>query len=472
MNANGGISMVTGFPTLDTATVNAGGTSTIGTSAGGLTFRMQNGGTLNVKSGAVWNIVNDVPIENDGGTTPVINNAGTFEKTGGAGTTNIGATFNNTGNVTAKAKTMAFNAGFTQTNGSTNLSGGSISGALFDEELGSFTGAGTITGNLTNTAGLVDPGSSSPFITTGILSLAGTGAYTQGSAGTLLLNIGGSTGSQFDQLKLTGTATLNGSLFLCLINNFQPAAGSKFKVMTYGAFSGQFSTVENGWTPTYGGTSLTMTYNGAAAVTFAPKNVAFPTQQVGTSTSMTETLTNSGLLTLTITSISVTGANKSDFKITSNTCGSSLAVGASCQINLTFTPPVAGKRNAQLTIVDNACGVAQAVNLSGTGTNVTLAPSPADFGTEVVGVTSSPVDITLTNNGTKAITVKSVTITGTNATDFAIQNNPCTSVAAGGTCTITLTFTPQATGVRSATLNVSDTDAGSPQTDALTGTGS
>jgi hypothetical protein len=103
---------------------------------------------------------------------------------------------------------------------------------------------------------------------------------------------------------------------------------------------------------------------------------------------------------------------------------------------------------------------------------VTLAPSPADFGTEVVGVTSSPVDITLTNNGTKAITVKSVTITGTNATDFAIQNNPCTSVAAGGTCTITLTFTPQATGVRSATLNVSDTDAGSPQTDALTGTGS
>ena len=471
-NANGGVSMPPGFQTLDTRTVNAGGTSTFGSTAGGPSFVMQNGATLKVKAGATWNIVNDGLMQNNGGSTPVINNLGTFEKTAGAGTTNIGPNFSNSGSLLAKSGIMAFSGTFTQTNGSTTLNGGSISGSVFDEQAGSFLGKGTMTGNLTNTAALVDPGFSSPSLTTGILTLAGTGAYTQSSAGTLLLNLGGKSTSQFDQLNLSGAASLNGSLFLCLINNFQPTVGTKFNIMNYGSFTGQFSTVQTGWTPSYNSTFLSVTYNGAAAVTFAPTNVTFPSQQVGTSTTKTETLTNSGLLTLSISSVSIIGTNKSDFAITSNSCGSSLAMGANCQISVKFTPAAAGKRSAQLSITDSACGLPQVVNLSGTATNVTLAPSPVNFGTEVVGVTSSPLDVTLTNHGTKAITVKTVSITGTNAAEFAIQNNTCGSVAAGGTCTITLTFTPQATGTRNATLSVSDTDAGSPQTDALTGTGS
>ena len=471
-NANGGISMPPAFPTLDTRTVNAGGTSTFGSGTSTPTFTMLNGATLNVKTGAVWNFVTDGTIQNGGGTTPLITNAGTFEKTAGTGTTTIAPNFSNSGALLAKSGTIGFSGAFTQTSGSTTLSGGSISGSVFNEQAGTFLGKGTITGNLSNTSALVDPGFSSPSVTTGILTLAGSGAYTQSAAGTLLLNVGGKSSSQFDQLNLSGVASLNGSLFLCIINNFQPAVGTKFNVMSYGSFSGQFSTVESGWTPTYNSTSLSVTYNGAAAVTFAPTNLSFPTQQVGTSTTMTDTLTNSGLLTLTISSIGVIGTNKSDFTITSNNCGSSLAVGASCQVSVKFTPKAAGKRNAQLSIVDSACGLPQIVNLSGSGTNVTLAPSPADFGSEVVGTTSAPLDITLTNNGTKAITVKSVSIAGTNAADFAIQNNTCSSVAAGGNCTITLTFTPQATGSRNATLSVSDTDGGSPQTDTLTGTGS
>src|SRR5262249_51351245 len=163
--------------------------------------------------------------------------------------------------------TLAFGGAFTQTNGSTSLSGGTISGALFDQQGGGFIGKGTISGNLSNTAGLVDPGFSSPTITTGTLTIGGTGAYTQGAAGTLLLNVGGSASNQFDQLNPSGMATLNGALFLCVINNFQPTLGAKFKVMKYASRTGQFSTVETGWTPTYAATSLTVTYNGAAAVT-------------------------------------------------------------------------------------------------------------------------------------------------------------------------------------------------------------
>jgi hypothetical protein len=470
-NANGGISMPPAGPILDTRTVNAGGTSTFGTSAGGPTLFMQNGGTLNVQAGAVWNIVNDGSFSNNGGTTPVINNLGTFEKTAGTGTTNIGPIFNNSGSLIAKSGALVFGGAFTQTNGSTSLSGGTISGALFDEQAGSFNVKGTITGNLSNTAGLVDPGFSVPTITTGTLTIGGTGTYTQGAAGTLLLNVGGSASSQFDQLNPVGIANLNGALYLCVINNFQPKQGSTFKVMQYASHSGQFSTVESGWTPTYAATSVTVTYNGAAAVTFSPQSLTFPIQQVGTSTTQSVSLTSSGILTLNISSITVTGSNKSDFKISSDNCGASLPVGSSCEVGVTFTPPVAGKRSAQLSVADDACGLPQTVNLNGTGTNVTLSPSPADFGSETVGVTSGPLDVTLTNHGAKAITVKNVSITGANAGDFAILSNTCTSVAGGGTCTITLTFTPQATGVRNATLSVSDTDGGSPQTDALTGTG-
>src|SRR5262249_53224653 len=149
-----------------------------------------------------------------------------------------------------------------------------------------------------NTAGLVDPGFSSPIVTTGTLAIGGTGAYTQAATGTLLLYIGGSASSQFDQLHPFGVANLNGALFLCVINNFQPTPGAQCKVMKYASHTGQFSTVETGWTPTYAATSLTVTYNGAAAVTFSPTSLAFPTLQVGNNTTQSVTLTNSGVLTL------------------------------------------------------------------------------------------------------------------------------------------------------------------------------
>jgi len=81
--------------------------------------------------------------------------------------------------------------------------------------------------------------------------------------------------------------------------------------------------------------------------------------------------------------------------------------------------------------------------------------------------------VTLTNHGTTTVTVTSATITGTSKGDFKIQSNGCTSIAAnGGTCTINVTFTPAATGSRTGTLSVTDSDKGSPQTDVLEGTGS
>jgi hypothetical protein len=116
------------------------------------------------------------------------------------------------------------------------------------------------------------------------------------------------------------------------------------------------------------------------------------------------------------------------------------------------------------------------VGLSGTGTApaVTLSPSSLSFASQTTGTTSAGQTVTLTNSGTGPLTISSIAITGTNATEFA-QTNTCpgssSTLAAGAKCTITVTFTPAAAGTRTASLTITDTAAGSPQSVSLTGTG-
>ena len=78
--------------------------------------------------------------------------------------------------------------------------------------------------------------------------------------------------------------------------------------------------------------------------------------------------------------------------------------------------------------------------------------------------------MTVTNTGSAALVVTSVTIGGTNPGDFG-QTTTCATVAPGASCTISVTFRPTATGARTATLSIADNAAASPQTVALSGTG-
>jgi len=242
--------------------------------------------------------------------------------------------------------------------------------------------------------------------------------------------------------------------------------------VNYASESGTFSTVNFGWTLSYGSTAVTATYDGAPVDSFSPATLAFPSQLINTTSSpLTEKLTNNGQAALTITSITLTGAAASDYKITSNTCGSTLAVGKNCTVTVTFTPSALGSRNASLLYTDNACASPHTIAITGKGTEITFSPSPVNFGTQTVGTTSAPMTVTVTNNGTSSVTVTKASITGTNKSDFIITSNNCTTVAAGGTCSLNITFTPGAKGARTGSLSLTDTDKGSAQTDALNGTG-
>jgi hypothetical protein len=223
-------------------------------------------------------------------------------------------------------------------------------------------------------------------------------------------------------------------------------------------------------------------YNGpvipAPSLNVSPSSVNFGNQAINTASGpQTITLTNRGQAPLTISSFTVTGANASDFSADTFECPLTLAVSATCTIDVTFTPGAVGNRSASLVIADNDPTSPQTIALSGTGITpgpaVTLSPTSVNYGNQIVGTTSASQTITLTSSGTVPLSISSVTLTGTNAGDFAQTNNcPTTNtLAVGASCTITVTFTPGANGMRSANLTITDNASNSPQSVALSGTG-
>jgi hypothetical protein len=109
-----------------------------------------------------------------------------------------------------------------------------------------------------------------------------------------------------------------------------------------------------------------------------------------------------------------------------------------------------------------------------TAAPMTVSPSSLDFGTQNEGTTSTTQTAVLANNDTSAYTISGISITGTDAGDFAASNNcpvgPAT-LAGGASCTITVSFTPSDQGTRTAKIVIADGAANSPQTVYLTGAG-
>lgn len=96
-----------------------------------------------------------------------------------------------------------------------------------------------------------------------------------------------------------------------------------------------------------------------------------------------------------------------------------------------------------------------------------------DFGRVKTGIVSPSTIITVSNSGTAALTISSVTITGTNATDYQFGGSTCigATLAVGGTCTATVRFAPLSVGTRTASLTLTDNASGSQHLVPLTGVG-
>jgi hypothetical protein len=218
-------------------------------------------------------------------------------------------------------------------------------------------------------------------------------------------------------------------------------------------------------------TALLLLATTSAAITVGPSGVLSPnsltfgSQLVGTTSgAQTVTLSNNGTASLSISMIATTG----DFAQTNN-CGSTLPAGVSCSISVTFSPTASGARTGSLIVTDNAPGSHQTATLNGTGTAPTadLSPTSLTFASQLVGTISAAKSIMLSNNGTASLSINMIATTG----DFAQINNCGSTLPAGVSCSISITFTPTAGGTRTGSLQVSDNAPGSPQTASLNGAG-
>ena len=221
----------------------------------------------------------------------------------------------------------------------------------------------------------------------------------------------------------------------------------------------------------YALTSVSMLHNATQPVSISPLSVTFAgIRNVGTSISQTVIFTNNQSTKLNITSIGLTG-DLTDYSAKSN-CGASLGAGLHCTITVTFKPLAPLTHTASLVITDGLGLGTQTVPVTGVATEVKLSNTSRAFGSVTVGQTKA-MAVTLTNIGTSAMSIISpgIVITGAAASDYSQTNTCGTSVGAGQSCTITVTFQPTKKGARSAVLNIYDDGGPSPQKVTLSGTG-
>jgi hypothetical protein len=202
------------------------------------------------------------------------------------------------------------------------------------------------------------------------------------------------------------------------------------------------------------------------ALTLSAASFTFAAQQVQTqSAAQTLTVTSSGNAPLTFTTLVTTG----DFTETDNCAGQTLAVNATCTVQIVFAPTATGTRTGQLTLYANIAGGQATVSLTGTGTApaaITLTPPALTFAATIVNQTTAAQIVTVANTGGNPATLQAPVISG----DFSISNNTCGSTLPATTaCAIAITFTPTAGGQRSGTLSI--TDSAGTQTAQLSGTG-
>lgn len=208
----------------------------------------------------------------------------------------------------------------------------------------------------------------------------------------------------------------------------------------------------------------------AQNVSLSSGKLTFSNQVNGTTSAIkTVTLTNTDTETaLTLASITASG----DF-IPTNTCGTSVPAGGKCTISVQFAPKTTGTIDGSVSIVDDAPGSPQLIDLAGTGiAQASVSPSSLSFGTVPIGSTSAVKPVKLTNNTGFTITLTSIAASGDYTAVAATTGGCGATLAASASCTENVTFTPTSLGNMNGSVTFKDSATGSPQFVTLFGTGS
>jgi len=199
-----------------------------------------------------------------------------------------------------------------------------------------------------------------------------------------------------------------------------------------------------------------------------PSSLSFGSVQVGNSSAIWETVTNSGSATVNISQASVSGAG---YTISGLTPPLSLTSGQSITFGATFSPQTGGTATGSITLTSSASNPTLSISLVGNGTaagQLSVSPSSFNLGNVAVG-SSASTSATLSNTSTTSVTLSSVALSNS---EFAVSgiSLPLT-VSAGQSVPFTATFTPQASGTTSATASFVSNASNSPSILSLSGDG-
>ena len=212
----------------------------------------------------------------------------------------------------------------------------------------------------------------------------------------------------------------------------------------------------------------------APTLTPASQSLTFTNQPLNqASAAQTVTVTNTDpAYPLTLSAPVLTGNFQVVALANGNNCATTVAVGASCVVGVTFTPLSSGVLSGTLTIASNSASSPVTVQLSGTGGAVaSISPLSLNLGSANVTESTVAKPVTLTNSSNFAVNITSVTTSGPSASQFSVSNLCGTIVLASSNCTMNVTFNPAATGIQTADLNIAS-DAATPfAAVALSGTG-
>jgi hypothetical protein len=196
----------------------------------------------------------------------------------------------------------------------------------------------------------------------------------------------------------------------------------------------------------------------------------------------TFTVQNSGNVTLDLTgspAVAISGTHAGDFSLSSVPGTTNIAAGGSTTFAITFDPSATNTRIASLSIANNdvtenpytfsiqGAGVEPEIGLLGNGQSITngdISPVVADgtyFGSLAITHDSVTHTFVITNSGTGGLSLTNATrvaISG-HQSDFTVQSQPASAVAAGGSRAFTIRFSPTAYGARTGTVSIASTDA-------------
>ncbi len=295
------------------------------------------------------------------------------------------------------------------------------------------------------------------------------GSAQVGSSVTLagsLTNTGAS-GVTISQATATGTGFSISGLSVPLVLN--PGASVPFSAVfapqSAASVSGGITVVSNASNSTVN-VSLSGTGTAPGQLTANPASLAFGSAQTGSSVTLTDSLTNTGGSSVTISQATATGTG---FSISGLNAPLVLNPGASVTFSAVFAPQSAASLSGGIAVVSNASNSTLNVSLSGTGTapgQLTLAPTALSFGNATVGTSVSQAS-SLSAAGA-SVTVSSASLS---SAEFSLTgiSLPVT-IAAGQSVPVTMTFSPQTSGSASGVLSVGS-NASNTATQSLSGVG-